>query len=892
MSEHAWSQEHVAAFVAGGLTAAEAERLEAHARDCPECAAALAAARRLDRGLDGLFADVRPGPALEDRVIWSLRVSPAVRRRKPLMAGWARRTAVAVAAVLILGTFGALAGSLINGDVLPLPGAVREAQASRITREGTDRASTTAASADGMVRPAGAPAVDSARRSMGVHNLSSVNGTAAAPPGMPPGGGFNGGVQTYGGGIQGGIGGFGGGIAGFGGSPGGGPGGPVGTREAQPFRPTDSIVPPGFGDAAGAEDSKGKKPGAWSLHYFRPDEQKPALPQQGQQGGGKDDKYAPAPKAEPKPGEQTAPSPSRADPAAQTPPAKNPPPAPEPEPGPRRVVIRSGDIEFEVDSFDAAAATVTKLVAGIKGAFVATVNSDKLPNGKVKGSITVRVPPESLDGLVLDLRKELGKGGELKGLRIGSQDVTKQYTDLESRLRGARTMEQRLLQIIKEGKGEIKQLLEAEKELGVWRTRIEEFEGELRYYSNLAALSTLTITLAEKEIRAAAGITESERVQAGIEVEDVDQAYRQALAAVTAAKGRVTRSELKQLAAGQFNATLNFEVAPDAAGPLRDRLRQLGTVARLEIDRVQQAEGGTLPSDAKVKRGDTQFFVQFYNLANVQPRETTTLTLAAPDVPAAYRALREAVAAVNGRVATAQLNEQDRQNVTAQFNFEVRRADEAAVQRALAAAGEVVARQATRAPEGATVTDAKVLYQVALLPAARLRPRETTTLSVEVADVDGSAAVFAAQVGEAGGRQVDAKVDHERAGRVTAHLVYEVPLAAAAGLVERVKSAGTVRAQQTARDPQAPDGKYATARVDVTLSNADLIVAKDDGLWPQVRRGLSYSASVLLTSVTWVVFGLCVVLPWAVVGYLAYRLLRRLFRPTPPPAPAPVPANG
>ena len=102
---------------------------------------------------------------------------------------------------------------------------------------------------------------------------------------------------------------------------------------------------------------------------------------------------------------------------------------------------------------------------------------------------------------MLDLRKELGKQGELKGLRIGSQDITKQYTDLESRLRAARAMEERLLQIIKSGQGQIKDLLAAEKELGVWRTRIEEFEGELRYYQNLVSLSTLTITLYEKEIR-------------------------------------------------------------------------------------------------------------------------------------------------------------------------------------------------------------------------------------------------------------------------------------------------------------------------------------------------------------------------------------------------------
>src|SRR5207247_2011259 len=84
-------------------------------------------------------------------------------------------------------------------------------------------------------------------------------------------------------------------------------------------------------------------------------------------------------------------------------------------------------------------------------------------------------------------------------IRTGGQDATQAYTDLESRPRAARTMEQRLLEIIKSGKGEIKDLLLAEKELGVWRTKIEEYEGEKRYYDNLVSLSTLTITLVEKE---------------------------------------------------------------------------------------------------------------------------------------------------------------------------------------------------------------------------------------------------------------------------------------------------------------------------------------------------------------------------------------------------------
>src|SRR5262249_8476306 len=85
-------------------------------------------------------------------------------------------------------------------------------------------------------------------------------------------------------------------------------------------------------------------------------------------------------------------------------------------PGPaRKIIIRSGDIEFEVESFDAAVATITKLVSDpAMGGFIATVNSEKLPNGKVRGAVVVRVPPDHLDTLLLDLRKELGKGGELK----------------------------------------------------------------------------------------------------------------------------------------------------------------------------------------------------------------------------------------------------------------------------------------------------------------------------------------------------------------------------------------------------------------------------------------------------------------------------------------------
>src|SRR6186997_3732006 len=72
-TDHAWTQEHAAAYLAGGLSVDESLRLEAHVRDCAGCAAALESARQLDRDLSALFAPVRPGPELEDFTILKLR---------------------------------------------------------------------------------------------------------------------------------------------------------------------------------------------------------------------------------------------------------------------------------------------------------------------------------------------------------------------------------------------------------------------------------------------------------------------------------------------------------------------------------------------------------------------------------------------------------------------------------------------------------------------------------------------------------------------------------------------------------------------------------------------------------------------------------------------------
>src|SRR2546423_3416625 len=119
MSEHAWVLENIASYNAGGLDAAECERLQRHVARCAPCGKALNEARKVDRTLERLFADVSPDPALEDRMVHSLRARPLRRGGRIPLTGWVAGSAVAA---LLLGALGAGVANIMGDSGLPFPG--------------------------------------------------------------------------------------------------------------------------------------------------------------------------------------------------------------------------------------------------------------------------------------------------------------------------------------------------------------------------------------------------------------------------------------------------------------------------------------------------------------------------------------------------------------------------------------------------------------------------------------------------------------------------------------------------------------------------------------------------------------------------------------------------
>ncbi len=316
----------------------------------------------------------------------------------------------------------------------------------------------------------------------------------------------------------------------------------------------------------------------------------------------------------------------------------------------QRKIIKNGTVEFEVRSFQDTAETISGIVTEEAG-FVSSSSSDKLANGKVRGQIVVRVPPDHLDRFLMKIRAL----GDLKSQQIGATDVTKEFVDIVSELRGLRTMEERLLDLIKNGKGEVKDLVEAEKQLGVYRVRIETLEGQERYYNNLVGMATLTITAYEKDIAKATAASEQELVSVSVETEEVEAKYLSARKILDDAKAHIIESQLKNADADHFAATITADVPPEKADFVAAQLKQLGKVASFTRDRHQTTTNGTAIADTagpqlQVEQKETRFSISMYNLANLSARETTVLTIAVPNVESTYRKVLTQVRRTSRRI--------------------------------------------------------------------------------------------------------------------------------------------------------------------------------------------------------------------------------------------------
>ena len=253
--------------------------------------------------------------------------------------------------------------------------------------------------------------------------------------------------------------------------------------------------------------------------------------------------------------------------------------------------------------------------------------------------------------------------------------------------------------------------------------------------------------------------------------------------------------------------------------------------------------------------------------------------MAAGDVAAAYDALLRAANKVNARIAVSKLEQTANQPPGAWLDFDVRRDDVAAIDAAIAGAGDVIGGDVTVALDQEKTLASKVQYKIALTSAQQLPPRETTTLAIETRNVDASVAHVTKVAGDLGGRVIDLTVTTEPSGRTLARVTIDLPLDKAAETIEQAKARGEVRGSQSVRHATASTaGSLSRARLDLTFATPDAIVGADEGFWTSIRNGLATSAAGLMWSVKLIVIGACLIAPWALAVWGGWKVAQRAKR--------------
>jgi hypothetical protein len=353
-----------------------------------------------------------------------------------------------------------------------------------------------------------------------------------------------------------------------------------------------------------------------------------------------------------------------------------------------------------------------------------------------------------------------------------------------------------------------------------------------------------------------------------VAAKDVGAAFKALVEAARKGGARILVSQLNEGDRRNVNARLDVDLRREHEADVEAAVKAAGELLQRTSHRAEDAENVV---DSKIRIN-----VTVLDLANLAPRETTKLSLAAKDVAASYKALVEAARKADAWVQQSYLAETDPQKVTAVLNLDVRREQEAVVAAALGAAGTVHTRTAQRAPENSGAVDAKVRYEIQIFDQARIDPRETHTLAVEVGDVPGAVGRLEQIAAEAKGQVEDAQHRRDsRTGRQESVLTLRVPLAEAAGALERIEKLGSLEAKDGQKHPNVPLNETATARLVVTLSN-DLILSPEAGPIANIKRGLGVSLTALSYALMLIMVGVCFVLPIALIALGAVKLYKKV----------------
>lgn len=153
-----------------------------------------------------------------------------------------------------------------------------------------------------------------------------------------------------------------------------------------------------------------------------------------------------------------------------------------------RLIIKTGSFSIVSSNVSEAANQITRFAEDKKGIVVSNQVYDM--DTKPSATVVVRVPVQMFNEVISQIKGV----GEVRSESINGQDVTEEYVDLEAQLNNLRATETQFLEIMKRAT-QIQDILAVQRELMNVRSSIESIEGRMKYLSESADYSTITVYL-------------------------------------------------------------------------------------------------------------------------------------------------------------------------------------------------------------------------------------------------------------------------------------------------------------------------------------------------------------------------------------------------------------
>ncbi|GAB3504845.1 hypothetical protein GCM10027341_35720 [Spirosoma knui] len=153
-----------------------------------------------------------------------------------------------------------------------------------------------------------------------------------------------------------------------------------------------------------------------------------------------------------------------------------------------RKIIRNAQLRIRVSDFAQSGRAIEQAVQQVSGQ-ITNANETK-SSTTIENALTVRVPASRLDAFLgLVLKESIFT--DIK--TVTAEDVTRQYVDVEARIRSKKAVEETYLQLLKKART-VEDVLKIEEQLGQIREEREVQEAELRQLKEDVALSTVNLT--------------------------------------------------------------------------------------------------------------------------------------------------------------------------------------------------------------------------------------------------------------------------------------------------------------------------------------------------------------------------------------------------------------